>query len=324
MKKTLCNIQLFADGAGTGAGAAAEAGGSGTGVSAENMAVAEPRKGQKAGALSNVIYGKTAQASSDDYSKQNLLPEAERTVATKQEEEKAVAFENLIKGDYKEEFNSRVDKIVKGRLGDTKRLEQQAAELEPVMKLLAGKYGVDAGDYTALAKAIQEDSSYYEAEAASKGVSVEQLKEIKRLENDNQQLREAARIQEEQRRGQEIYGNWMNQAEELKTKYGLDTFDFAKEAENKDFISILRSGGTVEAAYLATHFDEMLGGAMAATASNVSKKLASNIASRNARPTESAVSSQPGVIVKSDVSKFTKEDRREIMRRVERGETINL
>lgn len=316
MKRFYLNIQLFADGAGAAEG--------GTGEAAGKSAVAEPGKGRE-GDLSKVIYGKPEL--SDDNSTETKKEEA----TGQQSKDKTATFESMIKGEFKEEFDGRVQKIVKERLGDTKRLEKQAeayaqqdAALKPVLKMLSEKYGVKDGDYDALMQAIQEDSSFYEDEAAKKGVTVEQLKSIRKLENENERLRNAARAQEEQRRSQEIYGQWMSQAEELKNKYGLEDFDFAKEAANKDFTSVLKAGGTVEAAYMATHFDEVLGGAMAATAKNVNQKLASNIASRNARPTEGAVSSQPGVIVKSDVSKFTKADRREIMRRVERGETIHL
>ena len=68
----------------------------------------------------------------------------------------------------------------------------------------------------------------------------------------------------------------------------------------------------------------MLTGAMAATADNVGKAIAKSVASRAKRPTEGAVSSQPSVEVKSDVSKLTKADREEIARRAARGEVISF
>ena len=85
---------------------------------------------------------------------------------------------------------------------------------------------------------------------------------------------------------------------------------------------MLQNGVSVEAAYKAMHFDEMLGGAMAATAKNVSSQVAKNIQARASRPVEGAVNSQPGAIVKANVSQLSKADRAEIARRVAEGETI--
>ena len=95
MRKLLLNLQTFDDGASAGTSA-------GEGTTAENtQGVATPTvKGRKGNNLQNVVYGK--QDASDDYSAQTKLPGAEKTVTTKETEERSVQFENMIKGDYKE------------------------------------------------------------------------------------------------------------------------------------------------------------------------------------------------------------------------------
>ena len=95
MKKLLLNLQTFDDGASAGTSA-------GEGTTAENtQGVATPTvKGRKGNNLQNVVYGK--QDASDDYSAQTKLPGAEKTVTTKETEERSVQFENMIKGDYKD------------------------------------------------------------------------------------------------------------------------------------------------------------------------------------------------------------------------------
>ena len=148
MKKLLLNLQTFNDGASAGTSA-------GEGTAAESTpGVAAPQvKGRKSNNMQNVVYGK--QDASDDYSAQSKLPGAEKTVTTKETEEKSVQFENMIKGDYKDEFDSRVQKIVQGRIGDTKALQDQNAKMQPIIDMMSRKYGVDAINIDALTKAIQ-------------------------------------------------------------------------------------------------------------------------------------------------------------------------
>lgn len=315
MKKLLLNLQTFDDGASAGTS-------QGEGNAAENtQGVAAPQvKGRKSNNLQNVVYGK--QDASDDYSAQSKLPGAEKTVTTKETEEKSVQFENMIKGDYKDEFDSRVQKIVQGRIGDTKELQDQNAKMQPIIDMMSRKYGVDASNIDALTKAIQEDDSIFQDEAAKKGMSVEQYKEYRKMESENEHLRLALQQQEARQKGEKTYQDWMQQGEELKEKYGLSNFSFEEELQNPDFCNMLKNGVSVEAAYKAMHFDEMLGGAMAATAKNVSSQVAKNIQARASRPVEGAVNSQPGAIVKANVSQLSKADRAEIARRVAEGETI--
>ena len=88
MKKLLLNLQTFDDGASAGTSA-------GEGTTAENtQGVATPTvKGRKGNNLQNVVYGK--QDASDDYSAQTKLPGAEKTVTTKETEERSVQFEKM-------------------------------------------------------------------------------------------------------------------------------------------------------------------------------------------------------------------------------------
>ena len=189
--------------------------------------------------------------------------------------------------------------------------------------MLSNKYGTDANDYESLAKAIQDDDAYYEDEALKKGLSVKQLKEMKQLERDNAQLREAQIQAQKMQQSQQIYSQWMQQTDEFNTKYGMN-IDFATEAENPDFSSILKSGGSVEAAYKAVHFDDMVGGAMFKTAQTVTQKMANNLQAKANRPTENGISSRASAVTKTDVNSLTKADRKEILRRVERGERISF
>ena len=148
--------------------------------------------------------------------------------------------------------------------------------------------------------------------------------QIEQLKASNKAFQEAYDAQQRQAKGEETYNRWMQESQELQNKYGITDFDFSVELQNPAFSSMLKSGVPVEAAYKAVHFDEMLSGGMAFTAQKVSQQVANNVANRHRRAAEGAISSQPGVTVKSDVTKLTKADRAEIARRAQRGEIISF
>ena len=299
----MLSLQLFAEG-GAGDGGTAE----GQGVTA---AAALPQtKGEKSNPLAGVKYG----------IQEESAPAAE--VQTVAQPDRNAMFEQLIKGEYKDLYDARVQDTIQKRLKSSKETVDKYNALIPTLELLESKYGVDAGDTEALIKAIQEDDSYYEQEALEKGMTVQQLKEVKKMERENAELK--AQMQEKQRQenGQKLYAAWMQQAEEAKKVY--PSFDLRAEMNNSKFVDLLRSNIDVRTAYEVLHKDEIIPAAMQFTAKTVESKLAKSIAANGARPSENGMSSQSAAVVKSDVSQLSKADRAEIIRRVQRGEKIRF
>ena len=169
-----------------------------------------------------------------------------------------------------------------------------------------------------LNKAIQEDDSYYEEEALEKGISVQQLKEIRKMERENAALKAQMEEAQRQENGKKLYATWMQQAEEAKQIY--PSFNIETEMANPKFVDLLRSNIDVRTAYEVLHKDEIIPAAMQFTAQAVESKLAKKIASNGARPSENGMRAQSAAVVKSDVSQLSKADRAEIIRRVARGE----
>ena len=307
------NLQLFADG---GAGAAGGTGAEGaTGVTA--TAAVPQTKGVKSNPLANVVYGKQ---------------EAAVQVATAQEQaaetvpaepiDRNAEFEKLIKGEYKDLYDQRVQDTVQKRLKGTKETVDKYNALSPTLELLAKKYGVDASNIEALNKAIEDDDSYYEQEAIEKGVSVEQLKEFKKMEKENAELKRIQQEQDAKEKGAQLYASWMDQAEKAKAVY--PSFDLRAEMGNPKFLDLLRANIDVRTAYEVIHKDDIIPAAMQFTAKTVEQKLTNKIIAGGARPSENGISSQSAAQVKSDVSQLTKADRAEIIRRVQRGEKIRF
>lgn len=300
------DLQLFAEGTG-GDGGTGTAGA--TGVSA-TAAVSQP-KGVKANPLADVKYGIQEEATT---------PAAE--VVENPTEDRNAKFEALIKGEYKDLYDQRMQDTVQKRLKSTKETVDKYNALTPTLEILAKKYGVDSSDIAALNKAIEEDDSYFEEEALEKGITVEQLKEYRKMEKENAELKRQMDEQNRKENANKIYAQWMEQAESAKQVY--PSFDFRAEMQNPKFVDLLRSNVDVRTAYEVIHKDDIIAGAMQFTAKTVEQKIANKIIAGGARPAENGNSSQGASVSKSDVSTLTAADRAEIARRVARGEKISF
>ena len=84
--------------------------------------------------------------------------------------------------------DARIQSLMQKRVKDHKEITEKYQKTLPVFELLSRKYGVDASDIDALTKAMNDDDSYFEQEAMEKGISVEQLKEFKKMEKENAEL----------------------------------------------------------------------------------------------------------------------------------------
>lgn len=305
------DLQLFAEGGGDG-GTGAEGA---TGVSA--IAAVSHTKGVKSNPLADVVYGKhpvTTEAVEEASS-------AAEVIATPTEDRNA-KFEELIKGEYKDLYDAKVQDIVRKRVRTMEDTVNKHNALAPTLEMLAKKYGVDANNVEALNKAIEEDDAYYEEEALDKGISVEQLKEIRKMERENAELKRT--VQERERRDAQSkqYAQWMKQAEEAKRTY--PSLDLATEVKDPQFLKLLGAGIDVGTAYSVIHKDEIIPAAMQYAAKTVEQKISNKVIAGGARPVENGISSQSATVTKSDVSQLTKADRAEINRRVARGDKITF
>lgn len=299
----MLSLQLFAEGTGDG-GTAQGQGVTAGAASQQSKGVSNP--------LADVKYG----------IQEDVAPAAEVQTDTTAVLDRNAEFEKLIKGEYKDQYDARVQDTIQKRLKSSKETVDKYNALTPTLEMLAKKYGVDAADIESLNKAIQEDDSYYEEEALEKGMTVQQLKEVKKMERENAALKAQMEEAQRQENGKKLYAAWMNQADEAKKVY--PSFDLRAEMENPKFVDLLRSNIDVRTAYEVLHKDDIIRGAMQFTAQTVESKIAKKVATNGARPSENGMSSQSAAVVKSDVSQLSKADREEIIRRVQRGEKIRF
>lgn len=303
------NLQLFAEGNGGDSGTGAN------GANGVNAGVPSlPTKGAK-NPLADVKYGIQEDAPAAEVQSK---PDA----GTVETEDRVAKFEALIKGEFKDLYDARMSETVQKRLKGSKETVDKYNELTPTLEMLARKYGVDASDIKALNKAIEDDDAYYEEEAMEKGVTVEQLKTIRKMERENAELKKQMEEKSHKERAERDVAEWMKQAEQAKRSF--PNLDLGEELKNPQFINLLKSGVGVETAYFAMHHRELVPQAMQYTAKAVEEKLTNKVIANGARPTENGITSQASVVVKSDVSQLSKADRAEIIRRVARGEKIKF
>ena len=304
------NLQMFADGA---AGAGAD-GGTAQGQGVTAGAASQQTKGAKGNSLAEVKYGIQPEESAP-------AAEVQQTTEVAQPDLNA-EFEKLIKGQYKEQYDARMQDTIQKRLKGSKETVDKYNALAPTLEILASKYGVDATDIEALNKAIQDDDTFFEDEALQRGMTVKQLKEVRTMERENAELKRQMQEQQTKEKADNLYKQWLQQEQDTKSVY--PSFDMKAEMQNPKFVDLLRSNIDVRTAYEVLHKDEIIPAAMQFTAKTVESKIAKKIAANGARPAENGMSSQASSLVKSDVSQLTKMDIAEVSRRVARGEKISF
>ena len=292
------DLQLFAEGSGTAEGT--------SGVTGTDAA---SPKGVK-DSLADVQYGVQQSAPAAEVQEEAAQPD------------RNAEFERLIRGEYKDQYNQRVQDTIQKRLKGTQETVDKFNAMSPMLDMLSRKYGVDASDIEALSKAIQEDDSYYEDEAMEKGITVQQLKEIRRLERENAEFKKSQQEQANQAKAAQLVAAWQEQAQQTKSVY--PGFDMDTEMQNPQFVNLLRSNVDVRTAFEVLHKDEIIPAAMQYTAQQTKSKIAKSIAAGGARPAENGISSQSAARVKSDVTQLSKADREEVYRRAARGEKITF
>ena len=309
------NLQLFAEG-----GAGGDGGTGAEGTQGVSEAAALPQtKSRKSNPLADTKYGIQDDAAQVADVQTKVTDADGNTFETV---DRNAEFEKLIKGEYKDLYDARVQDTIQKRLKSTKETVDKYNSLSPTLEMLSKKYGVDASDIDALNKAIQEDDSYYEEEAMEKGISVQQLKEIRRMERENADLKKQMEEHNTKENASKLYASWMNQAEQLKSVY--PSFNLESEMTNPEFVKLLRAGIDIRPAYEVLHQNEILPAAMQFATQTAERKLANKVMANGARPVENGMNSQSAAVVKSDVSQLSKADRQEIARRVARGEKIRF
>lgn len=288
------DLRMFEGGA-AGDGGAAGAGSSGTGT---GDAGTDGQEGNPAG---------------DD-------PGSEESGVT--EEERRLAFEELIKGEYKDLHGEYVQKAINRRYAENQQLHQKISEYNPLVEMLGVRYGIEGGDVQGIIAAIEADDSFYEAAAMKEGLTVDQYKKMIALETQNRHLEEQRKSAQNMLQRDAMWSRWNQEAGQLSQKY--EGFDLDTELKDEGFVRMLGAGIDMDTAYKAVHFDEISKGLIVKTQKNTKKQVADTIRAGAGRPTENGVGKSAAGDTKSDVSKMSYKEMDDLIERARNGERITF
>ncbi len=232
-------------------------------------------------------------------------------------------FKELIKGKYKADYDAAVQKAIQGRMRGANANAEKLAKMEPLMRLLGQRYNQDPGNIDGLMAALDNDESLWQSEAMARGMSVDQYKQIRTMERENdaktRQLEELQRAQT----ARETYGKWLYQAEMAKAKY--PELDLDKCMENEQFSKLLTEYNLdVENAYMLAFNDDIMAQNMARAAQEAERKLSASVAAGARRPAEGGTGNGAAVTTKVDANKLSRAEFTDYMNRVMRGERISF
>ena len=250
------------------------------------------------------------------------------TAHTKTEEPKAEAVqpksyaeqhdEMMKDPEYRKFFSEKAQDIFNSKYKNYKTIKSNFEAIQPILSTLAEKYGVDANDLGAIAKAFENDNEIYEALGEKSGLSGEQFKAMNSLRQTA--TRERAMREEIEARYKTEQTAQKLQAEAVTVQQLYPEFDFKATISNPQIREMLKAGVSLKAAYEAVNMDHIL--EMRTKAAE--KKVTDNIQARATRPVEGGASAQTGNIVQNRAASLTRQDREALAKRAIRGENITL
>lgn len=301
-----------------GEGAAA-----GDGASGETTGGSVPTRQSKSGD-NNIIYGKRDEITTGSVEQPSDAgnEKTETSTTSNTLEERKKAYRELVNGEYKDLYTEDTRRIINKRFKEEKAIKDSLEKQQPIIDLLAQRYNIADGDVAKIMTALEGDTAYWQQVADESGMSMEQYMKMQRLQRENRALQEQQAKRDGEAAAQRQVAAWTQEAEALKAKY--PGFDLQTEAQDEQFIRMLRSGVPMEHAYLVKHHDEIVSDSVRTMARQTEQRVVNNVRARGARPSENGTSSQGAFTYKDDVSKLSRQDRSAIAKRVARGEIIRF
>lgn len=242
---------------------------------------------------------------------------------TAEQDARETKYRELLK-EYKDLDDKRMQDTIKKRLKNVGQVKRQFDALNSAVLPLYQMHGIAPGDVAALSQAIQNDDAYWMRGAEQAGMPVDQYRQMQMTAAENVKLRGAMR---EQAVNEQIAA-WHQEAEGLKEKY--PDFDLMREIRNPLFASLISSKNeatrlSLQAAYEACHVEEMRQMAARQAAKTAEANTLHAIRAGAHRPREAGSGAEAAVAPgKIDITRLTRNERRELERRAERGERITF
>jgi len=238
-------------------------------------------------------------------------------------------FQQLIEGEYKQEYEAavgqRVQKSIQERFRNQRDAQAELREAAPILQELGTRFGLQGNDYRGIYTKLTDDLSQYQKEADEQGTTPEIIRKMHRLEADARRAQEAERASVQ---GMQIRQHAMRiakQAEELQQQF--PGFDLNAELANPRFVRMTSPGVglSVKDAFWAIHGAELQKNSMLYAAQQAGQRIAASVQAGASRPAENGMQrSQGPVQVGVDIQHMSKAERAKYRERIKNGETINF
>jgi hypothetical protein len=177
---------------------------------------------------------------------------------------------------------------------------------------------------------ISNDRDFYAEAAAEAGMDSpetyrkfrESERKARAYEAEQKRIKEMAEARKRDSFVSEKVRGWQQEAQSLKGKYA----DLSLEAEmkNPQFMAMLRSGVSVEAAYEAMHHGDIVAKATANAKAEAEKAVIDNLRAKGQRPSEGGANPTSAPLTGFDVKSLTKAQRAEFARQAAMGKRIEF
>lgn len=327
-------LQLFADG--TGEGGAAGSGvtspadaGQDTGVNASAVAgqTVEPTQadrlrelGVPESKLKRAKYSqKAAPQMQQETTAQAAAAETQEVTEETKDTAKRLSWDEIMADP---EYNGEMQKVVKAAKEKLKTSAEGLEKLTPAIQLIAKKYGVDAGDYEAISKAVVDDDAYYEERAMELGVTTDVAKQLDKSEKMMRAAEEQQQKFINEQKLMEHIGKLNRQAIELQQKY--PDFNLGKELNNPTFARLTAPDLNLplEDAYELVHREEIKENIRQAALKASIQQVSNAVQSNKNRPNDGVSKSSNASVQTFNYQNATKAQREALKARIRSGEKI--
>lgn len=316
------NLQLLAEGAG---GAAGDGAAASTGVSAPDAGEQGPDLQLPRTSRQQERLRRRASQKREEPIQTAALPapDAAQETAGQAETQRAApgaaqedagqtarrSFDDLVKGEYKQDFDKKVQDILHKRFREDDARRERDGKIDQLLCTLGELTGVtadEAGGYDpeALRKALLGNTGIVDAVAMEAGVGTEQYLAQLQMRTENASMRRQLDTMRQTRQQQE---------QEARSRQAFDALQQAAGASSP-----------VRTVWEAMHRDEILSGVAQAAQQRGMQQVAASVAANGKRPQENGGTPQGGILTGMDVKNLSRQQRQDIRRRVARGEKIIL
>lgn len=217
------------------------------------------------------------------------------------------SFDDLIRGEYKQEYGKRVEAVVKKRLRDHLETKQKLKEASDALDDIRAELGVTSSDPREILNALRGRADNDAVQVEAQGADPKK-EEGRDTAGDSPLLSRAF----------SMLAMSVEQAKEY-----FPSFDAVNELRDPFFLGLVKlCGGDMKRAYEMKYHDMILTSLIGHATRTAKQQLAQSVSAAGQRPPEGAAQGESAVSFITDPKSLSKTQRAEIKRRVRKGERV--